>query len=531
MKHWLRSWLRWVKDRWQAVRHALRRGGRRWLQWGKQQGETLHWNVSDFFSALARPLVLLWRLFREWWQTRKFIDLLWALPAMLLGGGVIVLGFVIALDQGSELRAMYQRAGTNALRSKNFAAARIAYERLALLDNDRPENRYALALAVEAQGEPDRAAAIMVALANRDGGEYAPAHLWLGRQMLSKGTALPPSLMARAEGHLKQALRLQPALLEAHALLAPLYLERKRWDEAEKHLLPLVTARPEFGLLLATVYSERGDKEQFRTWVERSARIFQDQLKADPADHPARLNLAEAQLKLGQFAQAITLLKEGLAMSGNPVYSERIAKTCGAWADSISPDTTEGHRRRLALYHEGLLHNPSHPLLLRRLLDATRSEGPDGDKARELLQTMLADGKGSPALHLLLGIDAFKRGEFDRARLHLDQAYQQTPNMPIVANNLAWVLTNTDPPELDRALAIINSVVERSPTVPGFRDTRGQILAKMGRWKEALPDLETALAAAPEDSRLHKSLAEVYSKLNMPDMARLHQDRASRKKP
>src|SRR5205823_4094587 len=107
--------------------------------------------------------------------------------------------------------------------------------------------------------------------------------------------------------------------------------------------------------------------------------------------------------------------------------------------------------------------------------------------------TLLAKGQGSVSLNLVLGIDAFERGKLDQAKQYLEQAYKLDPAGPVLANNLAWVLAHTNPPDLDRALAIINTVIERQPKDARFRETRGQVLAKIGRWHEAITDLQAAL--------------------------------------
>ena len=68
---------------------------------------------------------------------------------------------------------------------------------------------------------------------------------------------------------------------------------------------------------------------------------------------------------------------------------------------------------------------------------------------------------------------------------------------PLVANNLAWVLAFSPPVDLPRALELANAAVNKVPNEPRFRGTRGQILARMEKWKEALPDLEEALKIFP----------------------------------
>jgi predicted Zn-dependent protease len=42
---------------------------------------------------------------------------------------------------------------------------------------------------------------------------------------------------------------------------------------------------------------------------------------------------------------------------------------------------------------------------------------------------------------------------------------------------------------------------------------RGRILAKLGRWKDALPDLEEGYKADPKDTGVLEALVETYTKL------------------
>jgi predicted Zn-dependent protease len=94
------------------------------------------------------------------------------------------------------------------------------------------------------------------------------------------------------------------------------------------------------------------------------------------------------------------------------------------------------------------------------------------------------------------------------------------------ANNLAWLLAAGEKPDLPRALTIINQVLERWPGEPLYRETRGEILVKLQRWKDALPDLQGATVVKPDDAKLHKMLAETYEHLDAPGLAAEHRRRA-----
>ena len=101
-----------------------------------------------------------------------------------------------------------------------------------------------------------------------------------------------------------------------------------------------------------------------------------------------------------------------------------------------------------------------------------------------------------------------------------------SPQMPVLANNLAWVTAFGPAPNLEKALATIEPVVRNWPDDPRFRGTRGQILASLGRWKDALPDLQAALNSYGDRPDLNRALAEAYDHLDAPGIAAEHRLRA-----
>ena len=110
--------------------------------------------------------------------------------------------------------------------------------------------------------------------------------------------------------------------------------------------------------------------------------------------------------------------------------------------------------------------------------------GVEADRGLATLQALLARGQATELVHFALGIAAWERGKPEQARIHLEQASRIAPQMPSVANNLAWVLAHAEPPDLPRALRLVDQAIERWPDQPRCRGTRGYILVKMRRWKE-----------------------------------------------
>lgn len=93
-------------------------------------------------------------------------------------------------------------------------------------------------------------------------------------------------------------------------------------------------------------------------------------------------------------------------------------------------------------------------------------------------------------------------------------------------NNLRWAIAHAEPPDLDRALNLANAAHQAAPNHPDVLETRGQILAKLGRWKEAITDLDKALPAMPNRARVHDTLAPAYENLGVKELADEHRRRA-----
>jgi len=84
------------------------------------------------------------------------------------------------------------------------------------------------------------------------------------------------------------------------------------------------------------------------------------------------------------------------------------------------------------------------------------------------------------------------------------------------------LLVLTKQPDLTRALALVQPMVEVMPNQPDFRNTRGQIYVKLGKWAAAVDDLEYALPLVLDKSATHTALAEAYQNLGMSALAAEH---------
>jgi tetratricopeptide (TPR) repeat protein len=477
--------------------------------------------VQGFFGLSTR--------LRGWWRGRDRRLLVCGLPAILISLAALTVAVMTSERSESEMMAGYLAEARSRYKAQDYVGAMTCYDRLASLDRSRPDVLFGLAQTAQALGEQERAELLLSELAPPDQQGYGEAHLWRARRLLASSS---PSASTRdaAERHLLHALDGDLEDREAaHGLLGELYLNSGKLEQAEQHLLKAVPAKPQLRLRLAQLYALRGERDRARREGQLAVNFFRSWAQAELSQHQARLNWADAEIFLEDYQAAVEVLREGLTATGELLYRAALARAYVSWSDFLGRDPAVNPGDQLALLEKALEYDPNQIDVTMRLWAFTRVRGDAVEKARAAVRRQLASGKASAITHLALGMDAWERGKQDEALVHLEQGYQLAPQMGVVGNNLAWVLANAQPPDLPRALALSNSVLERWPEDPMFRDTRGQIHVKMGHWKEALTDLQVALRGRPNDVALHRALAETYRRLEMPEMAAEHQRRAESK--
>jgi tetratricopeptide (TPR) repeat protein len=456
-----------------------------------------------------------------------------ALPALLAAALVTGLGVVASSKPLDETQAAYAREGDRAFQAGDYATARVCYGRLANVPDPRPEALWGLALTYEAGGDMGRAASLYDRLAPLESAGYAPAQVRRARALLKTPAASPLATraVAAAEQHLRRALESDARSVEVNALLGQLLLTTDRPGQAAVALARAAGEKRELRMTAAMAYAAAGQQEFGRHEAELALREATQLLATSPDDLAARVRLAKAAVFLGDHALAANVLRLGLQRTGDPRYRSRLAEVFAVWSDAEAAQPSADPDRTLLRLEEGLRFDPNSGPLLERFARVLQSAGPRADKARRTLRDLLASGEGGAGAHFALGIDAWLRGEAGPARIHLEEAARLFPNGPAIANNLAWVLAHSPEHDLSRALALVELALDRQPGNAQYRGTRGSILARLGRPKDALPDLEAALTTYPNDTELHRDLADVYARLGLADMAAVHSARAAAPRP
>lgn len=521
-----KSFVRLVRRRRERIRHKYR------------HSRVLAPLIAGVVRFVIAPLQLAWFLVKSPFlfiggiattlgavrTKRELSHLLQGLPAALGALGLVATVMMLS-SQSSDLPQVYRDQARRAFEDGHYERAQLYLQRVLQLDAETKETTYLLARTFERNGQPDRAMAIMDSLAPEDEAGHPAAHLWKAQRMgEDESTFESKEAFEAYERHLMLAAATLQGDPDLEYLLCRAKLANQDFDGALLHLRRASAQRTELAYELAMLHQEFGQPGFARDAFERALPVYESRVEQHPQDSAARLRLAEICLQFGQYDRVGKLLTEGIRRNPDGPFKEAYAKSLMREYDALPADADPGIR--LALLQRALKVDPKSQDAFHRLMNF--GDGGDPDQAamaaaRDLLESMIAVGESAPLAHFALGIKAWQGQNARDAVWHLERAYKLDASLADLANNLAWVLAHdehhADP---ERALTLINSVLETKPDHAAYIETRGQILVKLKRWDEALDDLERALPEYQQNIQLHESLATVYENIGQTSLASKH---------
>jgi tetratricopeptide (TPR) repeat protein len=102
--------------------------------------------------------------------------------------------------------------------------------------------------------------------------------------------------------------------------------------------------------------------------------------------------------------------------------------------------------------------------------------------------------KPSAAIYTLLGMLEEAGNNAPEAEKNYRRALEITPETPIAANNLAWLIADGGQGNLDEALQLAQKTVSKNSNVAGYYDTLGWVYFKKGLFSPAIEHLKKAVA-------------------------------------
>jgi tetratricopeptide (TPR) repeat protein len=135
-----------------------------------------------------------------------------------------------------------------------------------------------------------------------------------------------------------------------------------------------------------------------------------------------------------------------------------------------------------------------------------------------------APGELEQSLRASLANLLVQTGEVSEARTHFDILLKSGPLPEKLRLDYAQLLRMEG--KTEQALQEVERYLKDHPRHIEALKRRGLILMDLGRWEEALSDLRRALVENEADSSTHHLLAQVYRRMNEPELAQRHLQRS-----
>lgn len=350
-----------------------------------------------------------------------------------------------------------------------------AYER----DGNRDLMRESLSLAVQASNRaPDESL------------RYA--------QLLAAEKKLIP-----AEGVLIDALRIAPGNVSLLVPLGQIYIEMQDWTRAEAVAAELeAQAEPAAG---AAAQAMRASILAGKENTDRAIDYLQGLVTEGRGGLEAKIAILRTHLANGQNAKALAYAASLLAEDPENPDIRFIDGSVRA----LTGDVAGAETRYRQLLEEDKTRVAAWMALSRAILtDPARF-----DEAQAVIDEALAAVPDSGELKWAKAGFLERKGDIDGAIAIYEDLYTQNSANPVIANNLASLLSShrTDADSLARAEVIARRL--RGSDMPPYQDTYGWIAYQRGNYDDALKELEKAVQGLGEDPQVRFHLAMTYLKL------------------
>jgi len=471
------------------------------------------------------PIVAVCSFAQAWINSRRYKRLALTVPVVALLSLLPLMKGWMWYRGNETAAARYRAAVATAQEEKDYNRVQLFERKLSQLGQDTRLAEYNTALLLERDGKTAEAYERMQRLAPLNAPGYPLAHYWIIQRLLQKKLDVPTDKAYELVGnHLTSLEKTGVKGPEIDLVQANVYAHDNNLEEASRLLKPLIYRnkaaaferlridlsqnRIEDARQDATAVREQMQKQNvtaeslsaqdYHYWMmaeeilgnsDRARELLAKWIKLDPENDAAKKQLGA------------TYLREFQAMlsSPQPVAADLAERIKNAFELADQPDAV---KEQLSIMYQQKF---------------------TSDVLAELFDRLYNTPNLAPPLAELLGTAAAVSGEWDRAESWLRQSIAGNPNNPAVWNNLACVLLQHSNPPLDEALAAAEKAIASDTSDFRFRQTRGQILLRLGRYQDAVNDLEYALNGMPDLPTIHQSLAKAYDALGNRQLAAFHQ--------
>jgi len=459
----------------------------------------------------------------DWFRYRPLQKLITGMIPVALTIYLLTLMYQSTTAEYQEtLASQYDQLAIQALENQELESSDLYFSRSIVLATDKSARSFAIAKTFYEHREYQRAMDMMSSLAPLKSRGYVPAHQFLSKHWQ---TATPQSDVTRALSmfHEMYAEDTQEA---PKIRLASFLSDRGYQPEALNCLDNLLHPSPKVRLLRVQIHTRSSDKRSAMREAKQAESELRQQVANDNSNHAARILLSRAIGCQQRILDAVFLLAKGLETQDSPQLTDELVKCYILWLTPMSAQQKQRqvHEIALALQIESA--------------DEAETEALELSSGRQISMPVpivrfherLKSGEGRWLISLLQGTDLASEQHYAAAITKLESALSQSPNNALIENNLAWTLMKQDAEAvavandtsdnsatskeaLQRAWKLANAAVEDQPEEASFRETRGQLAERLGRWQTAVDDLTLCVKLGYNSAAIQATLTRARKSL------------------
>ena len=346
----------------------------------------------------------------------------------------------------------------------------------------------------------------------KDDPTFAGAQYFLGMAFLQKRQ------FAQARGAFTEAVKLGPTLSEARTALAEVYLAEGSSDMAIEQAQAAIQLNPrnvQAALIAGDAYLRKGTFAKSRQIYEAIVQALPDQpvgfyrlgimahaekhdanaiayfeeaLKRRPAAIEPLAQIAQIKSAQGKASEARERVTRHLQVSPTPLVYNLLGQL---WLKAKDLEQAEQAFKKAIDLDNSLLSAYMN-------LGQTYQQAGNMDHAMHEYEAVLDKDPTVIQAHMMIGVIHESRKEYDKARERYESILRLDSKSAPAANNLAWILVEQGG-NLDRALSYAQNAREQMPDEPHVADTLGWVYYKKNAYILAVNLLKEASEKLPND--------------------------------
>ena len=449
----------------------------------------------------------------------------------------------------AEYQALHKDHPKDLLAKKNYIQILVLKDHLdeaATLNNEilksTPHDVEALVFKGEIQAKKNDAAGAVQSLqaALKSDPNSAVAHYHLGMAYARQHD------LKHAESEWREAVRIKPDMTDAQRLIAALEINRGEIDAVADTANQIIQSQPYSpdGYLIRSLaevarqkytaaekdaedarirapqssapYYQLGNVQLAQKHFPEAEKFYQQSLEKDPSSADALSGLMNTYVAQKDYEKAIAAANAQIAKSPNVSNFYDLLATALFDGRKDYPGAETALRKAVSLDKNNID-------ALQKLGKVQAQQGSMDQALATYLQAS-KDNPGEASFCILAGEIYEAKKNWDEARAMYQQALSLSPDNPLAANNLAYVLLEHGG-NVDVAMGMAQTARRGMPNSPNAADTLGWAYYRKGIYQSAISQFQEALrlnerARAPDDPVLHYHLGLSYQKANQLSLAR-----------